>query len=392
MGLGFRRHFGLASGYCWRVSELLDNLRWCSQCVAMSTRPRILFDERGFCNACVWAEKKRTLDWADRESQLERLLDTHRRSDGSFDCVVPVSGGKDGSYVAHTLKTKWGMNPLSVTIKPPLPTELGEANLQAFIASGFPHVAISPDSEAMRTLNKKGLIDMGIPYYGWLIAIETGPLEMAGRFGCGLVFYGEDGEVEYGGSQETEVVPAISPEYVKRVYFEAGYDTVLQNSGLPKNKLRFFEFPSEGLFAGHPPQRFNWSYFENWDPYRNYLVAKEFCGLKEAEQSNAGTFTNFAQNDQFLYALHTYLMYLKFGFGRANQDASIEVRRGAMDRDQAVELVRIYDGAYPEEFEELYLEYFEMTPDEFHNTLNRWTNLALFTCEGNKRVASFSAT
>jgi N-acetyl sugar amidotransferase len=355
----------------------------------MSTRPRISFDEDGLCNACVWTEKKKTLDWDERESKLEQLLDSQRSQDGSFDCIVPVSGGKDGSYVAHTLKNRWGMNPLAVTIKPPLPTDLGEQNLQAFIDSGFPHIAISPNARAMRVLNKRGFIDMGFPYYGWLIAIETAPLHIAARFDCQLIFYGEDGEVEYGGSQETDLNPAVSFEYVKRVYFEAGYDLVLQNADLTAQELAFFDFPKEDLFGGTFPQRLNWSYFEDWDPYRNYLVAKEFCGLQEAEHSNAGTFTNFSQNDQFLYALHTYLMYLKFGFGRANQDASIEVRRGAMDRDQAVELVRIYDGQYPEEFEKMYLDYFEMTADDFHQVLDKWTNRTLFEIDGRLRSPTF---
>jgi N-acetyl sugar amidotransferase len=326
----------------------------------------------------VWAEKKEQLDWDERESKLERLLDAHRRADGSFDCIVPVSGGKDGSYVAHTLKTKWGMNPLSVTIKPPLPTELGEANLQAFVASGFPHIAISPDPEAMRTLNKRGLIDMGFPYYGWLVSIKAAPLEIAARFGIDLLFYGEDGEVEYGGSTETDTDPEIRVEYMKRVYLEAGYEQVLENAGLAPQQLQFFSFPDNRLLESRSLKRFNWSYFENWDPYRNYLVAKQFCGLKEADQSNAGTFTNFAQNDQFLYVLHTYLMYLKFGFGRANQDACIEVRRGAMDREQAVELVRIYDGQYPAEYDEMYRDYFSMTESEFKAVLRKWANPALF--------------
>lgn len=355
----------------------------------MSTRPRISFDDRGLCNACVWADEKKGLDWAERESKLERLLNAHRRSDGSFDCVVPVSGGKDGSYVAHTLKTKWGMNPLSVTIKPALPTELGEDNLQAFIASGFAHIAISPEPEAMRKLNKHGLIDMGFPYYGWLVSITAAPVEIAARFDTDLLFYGEDGEVEYGGSTETDTDPEIRVEYMKRVYLESGYETVMKSAGLTPQQMQFFSFPNDELLARRSLKRFNWSYFENWDPYRNYLVAKEFCGLKEADQSNAGTFTNFAQNDQFLYSLHTYLMYLKFGFGRANQDASIEVRRGAMDRDQAVELVRIYDGQYPEEHESLYLDYFEMSADEFHSVLNRWTNPQLFEINNRSRSPKF---
>ena len=107
-------------------------------------------------------------------------------------------------------------------------------------------------------------------------------------------------------------------------------------------------------------------------------MAKDKCGLIEAEDSNIGTFTNFSQNDQALYSLHTYLMYLKFGFGRATQDASIEIRRGAMNRDQGVNLVRLYDGHYPEEYICTYLDYYEMSRAEFDNALDRWANQNLF--------------
>ena len=104
------------------------------------------------------------------------------------------------------------------------------------------------------------------------------------------------------------------------------------------------------------------------------MVAKEHCGLIEAEATNSGTFTNFAQNDQYLYPLHSYLMFLKYGFGRANQDACIDVRRGAMSRDQAVNLVRIYDGQFPEEYLDSYLDYFDMTKEMFFDVLDKWAN------------------
>ena len=96
----------------------------------------------------------------------------------------------------------------------------------------------------------------------------------------------------------------------------------------------FFTYPDSSIDI----KITHWSYFENWDPYRNYLVAKRYCGLQEADNTNSGTFTNFAQNDQYLYTLHCYLMFLKFGFGRANQDACIEIRRGAMERSQGAKL------------------------------------------------------
>jgi hypothetical protein len=184
--------------------------------------------------------------------------------------------------------------------------------------------------------------------------------------------------VEYGGSAETSRNPIYDVHYQKKVYLEGGYDKVLSASGLAGDDLFFFRFPGDEELRSQPIQLTHWSYFENWDPYRNYLVAKEHCGLKESEDTNAGTFTNFSQNDQALYALHTYLMYLKFGFGRANQDACIEVRRGAMDRQQAVNLVRLYDGHYPEQFIGQYLDYYQMTQAEFDTALDRYANRDLF--------------
>jgi N-acetyl sugar amidotransferase len=356
----------------------VDSLRWCSNCLSMSTRPRITFDARGWCNACVWTEKKKMLDWDARQVELMNLLDKHRRNDGQFDCMVPCSGGKDGSYVAYNLKHKYGMNPLCVTITPALSLPLGDQNLRAFVESGYNHISVNPEHDAMRVLNKNGFIEMGFPYWGWLVSIQSAPIKVAMAHNINLIFYGEDGEVEYGGSTETSENPIYDINYQKKIYLEGGYDKVLAASKLTKSALHFFEFPSDEKVSKSDIQLTHWSYFESWDPYRNYLVAKEHCGLKEAEDSNAGTFTNFSQNDQAFYALHTYLMYLKFGFGRANQDACIETRRGAMDREQAVNLVRLYDGHYPEEFIQLYLDYYPMTQAEFDAVLDLYVNQDLF--------------
>ncbi len=360
------------------MSTKLDSLHWCTNCVSMSTRPRIGFDKRGWCNACVWTETKKSMSWESRQTELETLLDKHRRDDGYFDCLCPVSGGKDGSYVAYNLKHKYGMNPLCITVTPALSLALGDENLKAFIESGYSHISINPGYDAMRTLNKTGFIEMGFPYYGWLVSIQSAVVKMAVKMGIGLIFYGEDGEVEYGGTIKTAESPIYDVQYMRDIYLEGGYQKVLNKSGISNKELNFFEFPSDAELKKNPIDITHWSYFENWDPYRNYLVAKEHCGLKEADTSNAGTFTNFSQNDQTLYALHTYLMYLKFGFGRANQDAAIEVRRGAMDREQAVNLIKLYDGHYPEEYLPLYLDYYDMTQVEFDEVLDRYANQDLF--------------
>ena len=356
---------------------------WCSTCLNMSTRPRIEFDDQGRCNACQWTEEKQLLDWEPRQVELRNLLDKYRSPDGSgFDCVVPVSGGKDGSYVAYTLKHKYGMNPLAVTVRPALSLEIGDENLTSFINSGFNHIHISPDPRVMQKLNKLGFIEKGFPYYGWLIAIKTAVIQTAMNFKIPLIFYGEDGEVEYGGSPESEKSALYDIEYMKRVYFEGGYDkvfnAVLAQGDITEGDLAFWKFPTEKQVQSYDLAFTHWSYYEAWDSYRNYVVAKEHCGLKEKEEGTAGTFTNFAQNDQALYSLHAYLMYLKFGFGRATQDAGIEIRRGAMTREQALNLVMADDNQYPHDFIDLYLDYYEMSKAEFDSVLDGYANKELF--------------
>lgn len=362
---------------------------WCTNCLNMSTRPRISFDKRGWCNACVWMEEKKTLDWGCRQRELEELLDKYRSKSGGFDCVVPVSGGKDGSFVSYQLKHKYEVNPLAVTVTPALSLELGNKNLKNYIDSGYNHIQISPDVEVMRTFNRQGFIDMGFPYFGWLLAIQAAVVRLAVNLNIALIFYGEDGEVEYGGATETKSRAMYDIAYMKKIYMEGGCEKILRSAGLSDADLYFFLFPTDQELMGKSLYLTHWSYFEAWDPYQNYLVAKEHCGLEEAGETNSGTFTNFAQNDQAFYALHTYLMYLKFGFGRATQDAGIEIRRGAMTREQAVNLVRLYDGRYPEEYIATYLDYYRMSKEEFDGVLDKYANKELFRKIGGRWQPTF---
>ncbi len=349
---------------------------WCSTCLNMSTRNRIEFDARGRCNACVWTEEKQTLDWAPRLRELQALFEKHRKP-GAFDLVVPVSGGKDGSYVSHTCRTRFGLNPLCVTVHPPLRSQIGHANVENFKKAGFPLVEVNPPYETMRVLNRRGFIEQGRPLYGWTSAIFTSVIRIAQGVGATLIMYGEDGEIEYGGSTESKYKATFTAEFVKRVYLEGRTGEAFRD--LPARDLYFWDFA-----AGDQSriELAHWSYFEHWDSYRNYLVAKEFCGLAEKHDQNTGTYTNFAQNDNLLYDLHTYLMYLKFGFGRATQDVGIDIRRGALTREQGIELVNLYDNHFPEDYLPAYLDYFQLSEAQFHEVLDRHVNKMLFRKEG----------
>lgn len=351
----------------------MKNVFWCSTCLNMSTRNRIEFDSKGRCNACIWSEEKETLDWSKREEEFKNLL-KETSSKSEFDVIIPVSGGKDGSYVTWVLKEKYGLKVLNITCNPPVRSELGYLNLENFKKySDTPLIEINPPYEASRKLNKIGFIDQGRPLYGWTTSIFSAILRIASSFNINLVMYGENGEIEYGGSTESKNRNSFTAEFAKNVFLEGQVDKTFKSINNHEKFFWNFNIPNlEKIKMAH------WSYFENWDSYRNYIVAKEKFGLQENTTQNSGTYTNFAQNDNLLYDLHTYLMYLKFGFGRATQDAGIDIRRGAMSRDQAINLAEIYDNELKEDYIDLYLDYYQMNRDEFNKTLDKWANKDLF--------------
>ena len=345
-----------------------SNLKICKSCLMLSTRPRITFDEKSFFNAWQWASKKKKINWRKREKEWIGIANDIRSKKNNFDIIVPVSGGKDSCYVAYNLKHKYKLNPLFVTINPPLQTTIGLKNLENFIKKGYNLVSLDPDPVLMQKINKKGLTSHGQPYYGWLTAVLAAIFNFANKLGIDLIMYGEDGEVEYGGETSTQEKFLFDNKYVEKIYLSNQYKSVFKNFNLKSEKF-FYELNlSKKLNYAH------YSYFDNWDPYKNYLFAKEKFDLIENKKSNPATFTNFAQNDQKLYCLHTYLMYLKFGFGRATQDACIEVRRGAMSRDQAISLVNIYDHEFPNLFLKDYLNYYNLEINDLRKIFDKFAN------------------
>lgn len=347
----------------------------CKTCLNMSNRPRIEFDEKGRCNACQWAEEKRTtVDWTKRQAELKELLDKYRNPNG-YDCIVPVSGGKDSSYVSWKVKYEWGMNPLCVTVNPPLAFPEGEANLKNFAEKGFDLLAITPNPTIMRKLNRIGLMESGVPLLGWQIAVQTAVARVACAYKIPIIIYGEDGEVEYGGTTKTKNQMCYDIQYAKDIYLH-GSMKYIDQLDLPANELLQWTYPSDKDIQAIDLKATHWSYFENWDSERNAELAIREFGLIKRETAKA-SYSNTGQNDTALYDLHTYLMFLKFGFGRATQDAGIDIRRGAMTREEGLKMVALYDEVYPEQYIPLYLDYYQITKDELDAIFDKWANKEL---------------
>lgn len=354
------------------------------------SRPRIGYNEQGVCNACVWSEEKQgVIDWSARWRELEEICERHKSRNPKFlDVICPVSGGKDSSYVAYMLKHRMGMHPLCITLKPPLSLPLGIKNLETFIEHGYDHVHITPNHDVGREIAKTSFIERGQPLMAWIMSVQTAIFKCAVLFDIPFVMFGEEGESEYGGSSKLKHKPTYDLDDSIKMYL-SGNDPSRFLDRFSEKDLYWWTYPTEQSFRALESEIAHWSYFENWDSYAHYLVAKEKCGLEEEEVRCLGTYNNFAQTDTSLYDLHCYLMYLKFGFGRCTQDVGIDIRRGAITRKQALALVRRYDGEYPEPYIADYLGYFRMTQEEFDSVLDCWANKELFEKQNGRWTPTF---
>ncbi len=363
-------------------------MKYCSQCVMPETRPRISYDESGRCNACQWSEEKKTsIDWKSRWLFLEELCDQHRTKSG-FDCIVPVSGGKDSSYVAYMMKYKLKMHPLCVTIRPGITFEIGEKNLINFINAGYDHIHITPNPFVLKAIDKFGFEEAGQPLLGWQTAVQTAIFRISTKMNIPLVMFGEEGETEYGGSKKLNNQHYYDAADSIKIYLE-GHDPMRYRDMFTEQELYWFSYPSAQEMKAANLCIAHWSYFENWDSYEHYLLAKDKCGLKEQFERASGTYNNFAQSDTSLYNLHTYLMYLKYGFGRCSQDVGIDIRRGALSRKQGVSLIKKFDREDPEQFIPHYMEYFGLSRQGYDAIIEKHVNKKLFSFENGKWMPTF---
>ena len=380
-----------------QVLELPKEVKFCRKCVVSNQRPRIVFDEDGVCGACRYAEyKENIIDWQARENELEKLLDKHRRNDGYFDVMVPSSGGKDSALVAHQLKERWGMNPLTITWSPFVYTDIGYQNWRNFIYSGFNNILCTPNGAFHRKLSKLAFMTVGDAFAPFSYGQTAFPFHMAIKLGIKLVFFGENGEAEYGGSTEFSELPGMPFDLWRRVYYKGTDFGDLVKEGIAAGVITEKDVRDNFHFY-HPPSpeemqksgaEFHWySYYHRWLPQENYYYAHEHTGFEaNPDGRSEGTYSKYASLDDRMDGFHYYLMFIKFGIGRATSDSAHEVRDRHLTREEAVALVKRFDGEFPSKHYQEFLEYLDITEDDFWEVIDSWRSPHIWTKVGNDWV------
>jgi N-acetyl sugar amidotransferase len=358
-------------------------LVYCKNCLMPDTKPDLHLDEEGVCNACRSYEKRKEIDWSARRSELLTILDRYRNKDGTnWDCIVPVSGGKDSTYqVVQMLEL--GMNPLCVTATTCDLTAIGRKNIENIKKLGVDYVEISPNPIVRRKLNRIGLTQVGDISWPEHVGIFTIPVRAAVQFNVPLIVWGENSQNEYGGPAGAAESNVLNRRWLEEFGGLLGLRVtdLIGSEGLSKRDLIPYFYPEDeelsrvgvtGLFLGH---------YVPWDGLSNVLVAQAF-GFETSPSITLGSMVNYENLDNHQVAIHEYFKYLKFGFGRATDHACLHIRRGRLTREMGLSIVRRLDGRFPIEYlgkslEEV-LKPLEISVEEFVKICDKFTNKKIF--------------
>ena len=364
---------------------LPGEIKFCRTCVISNQRPNsavefshtrdskkatIFFDDSCQCDACRVAQQKKEIDWADRERQLIELCGRYRRNDGQYDCIVPGSGGKDSFYAAHLLKYKYGMHPLTVTWAPHVYTEWGWKNFQSWIHAGFDNYLMTPDGRTHRLLTRLSVENLFHPFQAFILGQKNLAPKMSALFGIPLVFFGEN-EAEYGNPQGDSASAQRDWSY-----FTAGDRSQIYLGGTSfadlTGKFGVKEYELQPYLPADPDdlkrvgtQVHYLGYYVKWHPQSAYYYAVDHGGFIPSPERTPGTYSKYNSIDDRIDDFHYYTTHIKFGIGRATYDAAQEARSGDITRDEAVALVRRYDGEFPERFAEEIFRYLSLPPEQF---------------------------
>ncbi len=354
-------------------------------------KPTIFFNENGICSACEYKIiKEKKIDWIKRKNDLKKLCDKFRSRNGSYDVVIPGSGGKDSIMVSHLLKYNYNMNPLTVTWAPHTYTNIGWINFQKWINSGFDNLLNTPNGKVHRLLTSISFKNLCHPFQPFIIGQRmTGP-KFAALYNIPLVVYGEH-PAEYGDRLDEAFEPKMKEKYFvlkndldSLVLGGLPAKKIIKDNNLKLSDLNPYLPVDPKLLKKTKVEVHHISYYINWDPQENYYYAVEKGGFKANTERTQGTYSKYSSIDDKLDPLHYFTTLIKFGIGRATYDAAQEIRNDKINREEGVSLVKKYDQEFPSKYYNEMLDYMNISDDEFWEVIDKNRSPHLWEKENGK--------
>ena len=365
---------------------LPSKVEFCSKCCVSNQRPNsvvefkhtehsqkqtIRFNNNGVCDACVVAERKSLeVDWTEREYKLIELCNKFRSRNGSYDCLIPGSGGKDSFYQSWMLKYKYQMNPLTITWAPNIYTDWGQKNFNGWVHSGMDNYLITASGRSKRLLTRLALENLFHPFQPFIIGQKAFAPKMATMLKIPLIFYGEN-EAECGNPIEDFSDSQRSYDYFaskeedKLFISGESISSLKNNFGLTQADLTPY-LPSDISDLKENGIEVHYlGFYLKWHPQSAYYFAVEHGDFIASPERTAGTYSKYSSIDDKMDDFHYYTTFIKFGIGRATYDAAQEVRSGDLERDEALSLIERFDGEFPERWAPEIFDYLSIDEKSF---------------------------
>lgn len=357
-------------------------IKYCSECLLPSTKPHLFFQD-GICNACINYKNRIEVNYADRQKEFKKIVNQLKDMNTSgWDCVVPVSGGKDSTYQVIKI-LEFGLKPLCVTSSTCDLSEIGRANLENLKSLGVDLIEFSPNIKVRRKLNRAGLRIVGDIAWPEHVGIFTIPVNIALKFQISAIFWGENSQNEYGGPES-----AINSNKLDRRWLEEfggliglRVEDLIGTEEITREDLVPYFYPDENLLTERNITGYFLGHYFPWDGLNNYLLSQAF-GFKSFGQPVEGSMVDYENLDNFQHGIHDYFKFLKYGYGRATDQVSIHIRRKRITREDGLRIIEKHEGKFPKRYlgkkiEDILSE-IDITLEEFHNLCEKFTNKKLF--------------
>lgn len=359
-------------------------MKYCKRCLQPDTRPDIKFDENGVCYACLYEERKKSIDWKSRQLELKEIVERAKRKAkklNTYDCVIGVSGGKDSTFQAIYAKEKLGLNVLLVNCQPDNITEVGRHNMENLISLGFDCIQMRPNPQITKQLVKKSFYEYGNPIKPTEYSLWSSAYIIAEKFNIPLIIQGENAALTLGlvnglGSDGN----ALNVNNGNTV--NGCKATDWESDSISLDKLFMYNFPDKKVLIEKDIEAIYLQYYvREWSQVYNadFSIARGLWGRSREKLEDIGRYRRYTALDSDMQIVNQMIKYYKFGFGFATDEACYDIREGRLTREEAKWLVNKYDGKCSSRYIKEFCEYIDISEEEFWNVVDKYVNKDIFS-------------
>ena len=352
-------------------------MNFCSNCILPDSRPNLIIQDNGICNACNNHSTKNYIDWKNRKKKFIKITESATKHKKDYDCIIPISGGKDSTWQI-IMALKYNLKPLCVTWKSPARNKIGNSNLENAKKLGIDHLDVSINPFVEKYFTKKSFKKFGTTLIPMHMAIHSIPQQIALKFNIPLIIQGENSAFEYGGDKKNSLSNSINRYWLKKhgntngTFAENWFDKTLN-----KKNMIFYTYPKDQLLKNKSIKTIFLGNYFKWDPLRTYNISKKY-GFKNDQKPQTGIY-NFADiDDSYLISVHHWLKWYKFGITRSWDNLSIEIRNNRISRNKAIKIVNKLGEEKPSKKIKKFIDYIGINESNFYKICEKFRNTKIW--------------